>query len=70
VNDTELKQTKGLKLYIADRQHVWEIDEAQAAEWNKLLLFVRVSVENVRREIVGAPPLSEDGSLPPTPMST
>jgi len=69
VNDTELQQTKALKLCIADRQHVWEIDETQATEWNKLLIFVRVSVENVRREMVGAPPLSEDGSLPPPSTS-
>jgi ATP-dependent exoDNAse (exonuclease V) beta subunit len=65
VNDLELRQTLALKLFIADRSHVWEIDHAQAAEWDELMKFVRVSVENVRREIVGAPPLSDDGSPPP-----
>lgn len=69
VNDFDLMQTKALKLFVADRNYVWEIDTAQATEWNRLLIFVRVSVENVRREIIGAPLLLEDGSLPPAPTS-
>lgn len=65
VNDLELRQTIALKLFIADRSHVWEIDHAQAVEWDALIKFVRVSVENVRREIIGAQPLLDDGSPPP-----
>jgi hypothetical protein len=65
VNDAELRQTVALKLFIADRSYVWEIDHAQAVEWDVLMTFVRVSVEKVRREIVGAPPLLDDGSPPP-----
>ena len=33
VNDAELRQTIALKLFIADRSYVWEIDHAQAVEW-------------------------------------
>lgn len=66
VNDTELGQTKALKLYIADRRHIWEVDAEQATEWNTLLHSVRVAIENIRREVVGAPALLPDGSLPPT----
>lgn len=65
VNDVESRQTIALRLFIADRSYVWEIDHAQAVEWDALMTFVRVSVENVRREIVGAPALLDDGSLPP-----
>ena len=36
----------------------------QATEWNNFFLFVRISVENVRREIIGAQRLNADGSLP------
>jgi hypothetical protein len=60
----EDQRTIALKLFIADRQHVWEIDPPQATEWSMLIHFVRVSVENVRREIVGAPLLNADGSIP------
>jgi hypothetical protein len=63
---TERKQhrTIALKLFIADANYAWEIDTAQVTEWNNLILFVRVSVENVRREMLGAPLLNADGSLP------
>jgi hypothetical protein len=64
VNDEATKQTVGLKVFIADRTHRWEVDVAQATEWDSLLSFVRISVENVRREMVGAPLLNADGSLP------
>ena len=64
VTKLEDQRTIALKLFIADRQHVWEIDPPQAIEWNTLIHFVRVSVENVRREIVGAPLLNADGSIP------
>jgi hypothetical protein len=64
VTRPEDQRTIALTLFIADRQHIWEIDPPQAAEWNTLIHFVRVSVENVRREIVGAPLLNADGSLP------
>ena len=60
----EDQRTVSLKLFIADRHHAWEIDAAQATEWNDLIMFVRVSVENVRREIIGAPLLNTDGSIP------
>ncbi len=60
----EDQRTIALKLFIADRQHLWEIDQAQVNEWGTLLQFVRVSVENMRREMVGAPLLNADGSLP------
>jgi hypothetical protein len=61
----ELKRwrTVGLKLYIADRHYVWEVDTEQAREWNDLILFVRVSIENIRREMLGAPLMNPDGSL-------
>jgi hypothetical protein len=68
VNDVPAKRTMGLKVFIADRTHVWEVDVKQAAEWNTLILFVRVSVENLRREMIGAPLLNADGSLPPSDM--
>ena len=64
VTKPEDQRTIALKLFIADRQHVWEIDPPQATEWNTLIHFVRVSIENVRREIVGAPLLNVDGSIP------
>jgi hypothetical protein len=60
----EEQRTVALKLYISDKNYVWEVDTAQAIEWSELLLFVRVSIENIRREIVGAPLLKPDGSLP------
>jgi hypothetical protein len=60
----EEQRTVALKLYISDENYVWEVDERQAIEWSELLLFVRVSIENIRREIVGAPLLKPDGSLP------
>jgi hypothetical protein len=65
VNDHEAKLTVGLRLFIADRIHQWEVDGPQATHWAEILSFVRISVENVRREIVGAPPLGPDGSPPP-----
>ena len=58
-NDPDRRRTISLKLFIADRRHVWEIDEAQARAWDKVLAFVRTSVENVRREIIGAPLLAD-----------
>ncbi len=60
VNDGHL--TVKLKPFISDRAHIWEIDEAQARTWAKLLMSVRTSVENIRREIVGAPPIPEPSS--------
>jgi hypothetical protein len=66
VNDVEAKQTVGLKVFIADRTHVWEVDVAQATEWDAVFRFARISIENVRREIIGAPLLNADGSLPPS----
>jgi hypothetical protein len=64
VTNLEDQRTIALRLFIADRQHVWEIDPPQATAWNTLIHFVRISVENLRREIVGAPLLNADGSLP------
>jgi hypothetical protein len=64
VTELEQQRTIALKLYIADQNYVWEVNTPQATEWNDLLLFVRMSVENVRRELVGAPLLKPDGSLP------
>jgi hypothetical protein len=69
VNEPGKTFSVDLKLFMADRNHVWEIDSAQAMEWDHLLRFVRISVENVRREIVGAPPLNPDGT-PPSAQST
>jgi len=65
VNDREAKLTVGLRLFIADRIHQWQVDTPQAIHWAEMLLFVRISIENVRREIIGAPPLGADGSPPP-----
>ncbi len=64
VTELEQQRTIALKLYIADENYVWEIDTPQATEWSELLLFARVSVENIRREIIGAPLLNPDGTLP------
>jgi hypothetical protein len=64
VTELEKQRTIALKLFIADQNYVWEIDAAQAVEWNDLTLFVRVTVENIRREMIGAPLLKADGSLP------
>ena len=64
VNDYEAKLTVGLKLFIADRIHQWEVDTPQATQWAEMLSFVRMSVENIRREIIGAPLLGPDGSPP------
>jgi len=64
VMELEQQRTIALKLYIADRNNVWDVDPPQAKEWDDLIRFVRVSIENVRREIVGAPLLNADGSLP------
>lgn len=64
VTNVEEECTIALKLFIADRQHVWEIDREQATRWGELIKFVRISVENVRREKLGAPLLNADGSLP------
>jgi hypothetical protein len=69
VNDAESMQTKAFTLCIADRSYVWEVDTEQATEWHRLLIFARVSVENVRREIIGLPLLREDGSLPRPPTA-
>jgi hypothetical protein len=65
VTKIEEEGTISLILFIADRQHVWEIDREQAATWRELIRFVRISVENLRREKLGAPILNDDGSLPP-----
>ena len=65
-DDPDQQITIALKLYIADTTHVWEIDQPQVTEWNQLLHDVRISIENVRRELVGAPQLNADGS-PPDP---
>jgi hypothetical protein len=64
VTKGEEECTIALKLFIADRRHVWEIDREQATRWGELMSFVRLSVENVRRERSGAPLLNADGSLP------
>jgi hypothetical protein len=64
ITEPEKWRTIGLKLYIADRNYVWEVDAQQAKKWNDLLLFVRVAVENIRREMLGAPLMNADGSLP------
>jgi len=69
VAELEKQRTIALKLFIADQNYVWEIDAAQAMEWNELIVFVRVTVENIRREMIGAPLLKADGSLP-EPEST
>lgn len=60
----EDQRTIALKLFIADRSHVWEIDQSQAIEWSELLAFVRIAVENMRREIIGVPLLNPNGSIP------
>ena len=60
----EDERTIALKLFIADRHHLWEIDTSQAVEWDSLMRFVRIAVENIRRELIGAPLLNADGSLP------
>ena len=64
VNEAGNEISVGLKLYICDRSHVWEVDPEQAREWQELLFFVRVSVDSIAREIVGALPLNPDGSPP------
>jgi hypothetical protein len=64
VTEPDQQRTIALRLYIADRNYVWEVDTPQATEWHDLIVFVRMSVENIRREIIGAPLLNPDGSLP------
>lgn len=64
VTELDQQRTIALKLFIADQSYVWEIDAAQAKEWHELILFVRVAVENIRREMLGAPLLKADGSSP------
>jgi hypothetical protein len=64
VNDVEQQRTVALKLFIGDRTHIWEIDEAQATEWDSLITNVRIAIENVRRELIGAEPLGPDGTPP------
>jgi hypothetical protein len=43
VNDHETKLTVGLRLFIADRIHQWEVDTPQATHWAEMLSFVRAS---------------------------
>jgi hypothetical protein len=66
VTEPDQQRTIALKLYIADMTHAWEVDQDQVQEWIKLLHDVRVSVENIRRAVAGAPQLKADGS-PPDP---
>jgi hypothetical protein len=64
--EIDQQRTIALKLYIADTTHVWEVDQRQVQQWIQVLHDVRVSIENMRRELVGASPLKADGS-PPDP---
>jgi hypothetical protein len=69
ITEPDKQRTIALKLFIADQNYIWEVDAAQATEWSNLILFVRVAVENIRREMIGAPLLKADGS-PPAPERT
>jgi hypothetical protein len=63
VNDEARRITVSLKLCIADRYHVWEIDEAQVREWSQLLLESQQELIALRMLILGKPvPVFAPGS--------
>ena len=56
INDDERKLTVGLKLFIGDRHHIWELSEDDARHWDELFLEVRRELIRLRLELIGAPP--------------
>ncbi len=64
VPDESASLTVSFRAYIADNNHVYTLDDDQAREWGELIQSVRVGVENLVRQLVGAPPLNPDGTPP------
>lgn len=56
INDDERQLTVGLKLFIGDRHHIWELGEDDARHWGELFLEVRRELIRLRLELIGAPP--------------
>ncbi len=54
--DTPKGRTTGFRLFIADDDFVWEIDDAQLKEWDALLARCQSSVERVRASFLPTPP--------------
>jgi len=64
INDDERRITVGLKLFIGDRHHIWELGEDDAQHWSKLFLEVRRELIRLRLELIGAPaPIFAENSL-------
>jgi hypothetical protein len=68
VSDEKTHLTISFTAYIADNDHVFTLDDDQAREWGELIHSVRVGVENIVRQLVGAPALNADGSAPPSSL--
>jgi hypothetical protein len=57
VNDKEKQRTVGFRLFIGDRSHVWELDEADARHWASLFLETRRELVRLQCELTGKPAL-------------
>jgi hypothetical protein len=56
INDDERKRTVGLRLFIGDRHHIWELGEDDAQHWGALFLEIRRELIRLWLELIGAPP--------------
>ena len=53
INDDENRRTTGFKLFIADRKHVWHIEQRDVEEWDRLFLESRREIIRLRFAIYG-----------------
>ena len=55
VNDDLRQRTVGLRLFIGDRTHIWELEEKDVTAWGALFLQVRRQLIRLRHRIMGEP---------------
>lgn len=55
INDEEAHRTTGFKLFIADRDHVWNIEQRDVDEWDRLFLDTRRAITCLRFLLHGRP---------------
>ena len=55
VNDVVRGRTVGLRLFIGDRNHIWELQESDVAAWGALFVRVRRQLIRLRHRLTGDP---------------
>ena len=55
VNDSSRQRTVGLKLFIGDSAHVWELEDKDVQEWRALVIDSRRQLNRLRHRLTGDP---------------